>query len=481
MVCMHSPDALSTAAQLADAPDGTATHGERAQEQLGDAAIELLQRLIRLATVNDGSPESGQEINAVLTLKAFFDEAAAPIEMHILEARPGRASLIARIRGSKANAPSLGLVGHLDVVTVDEARWQRDPFGAEIIDGEIWGRGSVDMLYLTASFAVVFREVAEAVRDGATLEGDLVFMGVADEEGGSTLGMQWLMAEHPEIVRVDAVLTEAGGMRIGEKVSIAVAEKGSAGRRLHISGASRHASVPYGSDNPINTLAEVVRRISSDHAEHPTIHALWREFVGARIEDPKLAGELTNADTMTHALPALGPLAGYAHAVTRTTVSPTQVRAGVQHNMIPNEATVDLDVRTLPGVTDDDVDAVLEALLGDLSESVRIERLLGWGSSASPVDSDLYALLSDVIREHTGRESLPIMAAGGSDARFFRYLGVPAYGFGVLSDEWTYEQYRERIHADNERIDEVSVRLTLSALRTVVRQSQRLSTQTTEK
>lgn len=444
------------------------TSGQERAANSAHTAVELMRQLIRLASVNDGTPESGHEIDAVMVLKAFFDEVGAPMTVHILEPVPGRASIIARLHGSNPAAPSLGLVGHLDVVTVEERSWQHNPFGAEIIDGEVWGRGAVDMLYLTSSFATVFREVARTVRDGASLDGDLVFMGVADEEGGSKYGMRWLSHAHPDIIRVDAVLTEAGGMRVGDRVAVSVAEKGSAARRLHIQGRPGHASAPFGSENPITLLGEVVRRVSSSATETPVIHHLWREFVTARVDDAVLAERLTNPQSIDEALPKLGALAGYAHAVSRTTVTPTQVRAGVQHNTIPPTATIDLDIRTLPGVTDDEVDALLKARLADFSSTVRIERLFGWTSSASTVDSDLYETISEVMSEQLGLNPVPIMAAGGSDARFFRYNGAPAYGFGVLSKDWTYEKYRSLIHGHDERIDLESIDLTVRALTEVV-------------
>jgi acetylornithine deacetylase/succinyl-diaminopimelate desuccinylase-like protein len=354
------------------------------------------------------------------------------------------------------------------VVPVDETQWRHDPFAAELIDDEIWGRGAVDMLYLTASFATVFRAFAEQATTGQGLAGDLVFMGVADEEGGSRLGMQWLMREHPDLIAVDEVLTEAGGMRIGERIAVSVAEKGSAGRRLHITGRSGHASAPFGSTNPIDLLGEVVQSLSAASADTPHAHPLWHQFVEARWGDTPLAHALTDPSEMDACLPELGTLAGYAHAVTRTTISPTVVQAGQAHNVIPASATVDLDVRPLPGVSDDDVDALLAAKLRPVSDHVQIERLFGWNSSVSPTDTPLFEAVADVLGDQLGCEVVPIMAAGGSDARFFRYAGIPAYGFGVLSDRLSYEEYRSRIHSHDERIDVDSVRLTVNALVAIV-------------
>jgi len=168
------------------------------------------------------------------------------------------------------------------------------------------------------------------------------------------------------------------------------------------------------------------------------------------------------------ALPELGGIAGYAHAVSRVTVAPTVLRSGQTHNVIPDEAIIDLDIRTLPGTSDAQVDAMLAEMLGDLASHVEVRYLRGWPATASPMSHPLYAAVSEAITATCGSPVVPVMAAGGSDSRLMRQVGVNAFGFGLLSAEWSYERYRERIHAHNERIDVASVGLTLAALRRVV-------------
>ena len=219
--------------------------------------IALLRALIREACVNSGEPSSGGEIRAVRVLQRFF--ADAPLDLQVFESAPGRASLIARVRGSDPTAPALGLLGHLDVVPVDAERWARDPFGGELIAGEVWGRGAIDMLYLTAAFACAVRELARAPRPP---RGDVVLLAVADEEAGGDLGLKWLLREHPDAVRVTEVLSETGGMRMGAHVAIDVAEKGSAGRRLVVRGRPGHASIPYGAESAALNAGEVLQRLA---------------------------------------------------------------------------------------------------------------------------------------------------------------------------------------------------------------------------
>ncbi len=449
-------------------PEGVRGIVARAEVVLGvealgpDAAVELLRELIRAACVNTGDPGSGGEIRGVRVLQRFL--ADAPVEMQVFEASPGRASLIARVRGTEPGAPALGMVGHLDVVPAQADEWIHDPFGGELIDGEVWGRGAVDMLYLTSAFACALREVA--LRD-EPLRGDLVLLAVADEEAGSEYGLKWLLREHPDALGVTEVISESGGMRMGDYVAIDVAEKGSAGRRLVVRGKPGHASIPYGAESAAVALGDVLRRLALVEPAI-TLGPLWQSFVAARVSDPALAERMLDPVRLDSALGELGGIAGYAHAVSRVTISPTVLRAGQAHNVIPGTARIDLDIRTLPGTTDAEIDALLLEILGDFADRVEITYLRGWAATESPVDNPLFAAISRAVERASGSPVVPIMAAGGSDARLFRNVGVPAYGFGLLSESWSYERYRERIHAHNERIDVESVRLTLDALRLLV-------------
>lgn len=428
-----------------------------------EATVSLLRALIREACVNTGDPASGQEIRSVRVLQRFLSD-APNIEMQVFEASPGRASLIARVHGTDPEAPALGLLGHLDVVPVDAESWTRDPFGGDLIDGEVWGRGAVDMLYLTASFACVLREAALAPEPP---RGDLVLLAVADEETGGHYGLQWLLREQPEAVRVTEVLSESGGMRMGEHVAIGVAEKGSAGRRLVVRGVPGHASIPYGAQSAAVQVGEVLQRLA---LVEPAIELgeLWDAFVAARVVDAELAERLRDPVRLDTALHDLGGISGYAHAISRTTISPTVLRSGAVHNVIPGEARVDLDIRTLPGVTDEEVDALLTEMLGPLADRVEIRHLHGWAATASPVDTPLFAAIERAVGAVAGAPVVPNLAAGGSDARLFRALGVPAYGFGLLALDWSYERYRRHIHGNDERISIDSIALALAALRRIV-------------
>ena len=158
--------------------------------------IDLLQGLIRNACVNDGTRESGGETRSVDLLSSYLEGGGA--EMQRYEPTAGRASLVARIEGSDPEAPSLLLMGHTDVVPVNPDRWQRDPFGGELVDGVVWGRGAVDMLNETSSMAVAFRRLAD---EGFKPKGTLAYLAVADEEALGTWGAEWLLDNQRDAVK----------------------------------------------------------------------------------------------------------------------------------------------------------------------------------------------------------------------------------------------------------------------------------------
>ena len=217
-------------------------------EKLTNQTIELLQTMIRHECVNTGESDSGEEIRNSDVLESFLE--GPGVEVERFDCLPGRRSMVARIEGTDPTAPSLCLMGHTDVVPVSPEGWSRDPFGGELIDGEVWGRGAVDKLNLTSSMAVAFRHLA---RSDFRPKGDLVYFGVADEEAGGTYGAKWMAENHWDAMAADYVLTEFGGLPTetpdGKKLTLAAGEKGLGWRRLTVRGTPGHGSMPFGSDN----------------------------------------------------------------------------------------------------------------------------------------------------------------------------------------------------------------------------------------
>jgi acetylornithine deacetylase/succinyl-diaminopimelate desuccinylase-like protein len=420
---------------------------------------DLLQHLIRNACVNDGRPESGQEARSVDVLDGFL--AGAGFDVERFEPAPGRVSLVARIEGRDPTAPSLCLMGHTDVVPANEARWQRDPFGGELVDGEVWGRGAVDMLNLTASMAVAFRDLARA---DWRPRGTLIFLAVADEEALGAWGADWLTVHARDAVNADYVLTESGGVRIrtpgGVKLPVTVGEKGTHWVRLRVAGTAGHGSRPLRTDNAIVNAAEVIRRIAT-FAPPADINAAWRSWVEGIGMGGAMGDALLDPERIDAALDQLPVgVARHAHACTHTTFAPTVVHGGVKTNVIPDQVDLEVDIRTLPGQTGEEVTALLDEAIGDLRGRVEIEVIDDDHATASPVDTPLWECLQRISgRLVPGSGVVPSLSVGATDARFFRRVGATSYGFGLFSERVGIEDFQRMFHGDDERIDVESLAL----------------------
>ncbi len=431
-------------------------------DTLTNETVELLQALIRNQCVNDGTRESGQEERSARLLRDELE--GTGVDLQMFDILPGRSSLIARWPGTDPDAPALCLMGHTDVVPVSPDGWTHDPFGGELIDGEIWGRGAVDMLNLTASMTTVFRHL---VATGRRLPGDVVYFAVADEEAGGRWGAEALVESNWDELRCDYVLTEFGGIPLhspkGSSILVTTAEKGIGWRRLTVKGTPGHGSMPWGSDNALVTAAEVVRRISA-YAPAPQLDELWAARVAAMGLPDDLTAKLLDPGRLRDALAELPPqLAANAHACSHTTFSPNVVHGGVKTNVIPDRVAIDVDIRTLPGETGEDVNQHLRNALGDdLFDRVELEVIHEDPSTASPTDNRLWdALAGSMQAAYPQARIVPSIVTGGTDARFFRKRGAVAYGAGLLSADIDTQEFFRRFHGHDERIDIESLRLTV--------------------
>lgn len=424
---------------------------------------DLLQSLIRNACVNDGTPGSGQEARNATLLRSYLEGHGLDIET--FEPSPGRLSLVARMDPPAAragSAPTLALMGHTDVVPANPDGWRHDPFGGELVDGEVWGRGAVDMLNLTASMAVAVRNLA---RSGFAPSGGLVYLAVADEEALGTNGAAWLTEHAPEAVKADYLVTESGGTpiptRSGVRLPVVVGEKGTWWCTLRVRGTPGHASQPFRTDNALVKAAEVVQRLA--RLRPPArIGEVWRRYVSELGLPEELTATLTDPAAVWDECQRMRSpgLARQAHACTHTTIAPTVVHGGTKTNVIPDRVDVQLDVRTLPGQSGDEVRSLITEALGDLAGDVTITSQSDDESSESPVDTPLWEALQRLAaRLHPGSRLVPSMMTGATDARFFRRMGVPSYGFGLFSTRTSYEQYASMFHGDDERVDVESLAL----------------------
>jgi acetylornithine deacetylase/succinyl-diaminopimelate desuccinylase-like protein len=357
--------------------------------------------MIRNQCVNDCTAESGQEERNADTLVNFIEGAGLDVEVY--DAAPSRRSMVARIEGSDPDAPSLCLMGHTDVVPVNPDGWSRDPFGGELVDGEVWGRGAVDMLNLTSSMAVAFRHLATT---GFRPKGDLIYFGVADEESGSAYGAQWMADNYPDAIRADYVLTENGGLHGGPShspsVSMNVGEKGVAWRRVRVHGTPGHGSTPFRSDNALVRAAAVVQRIA-DYRPPARFHEHWgTQVANMDIDDETKAIMLdrNKIDDYLESFPHRGA-AAHLWSCCHTTMSPNVVAADhiMKTNVIPDSIDLNIDVRTMPGDHTDEVNEHLQAALGDLYDAVDVEIIMNDPASLSPTDTPLW----DSIQRAVGK------------------------------------------------------------------------------
>jgi len=431
---------------------------------------DLLQHLIRNACVNDGTRGSGHETRSADLLAGYLDGSGLDVARY--EAAPGRASLVARLEGRDPDAPTLLLMGHTDVVPANADRWRHDPFGGELVDGEVWGRGAIDMLNLTASMAVATRRLAAS---GFRPEGTLIYLAVADEEALGTWGADHLTRSEPDAVGADYVITESGGIPIDPgdgtvRLPVLVGEKGSCWCTLRITGTPGHASQPYATDNALVTAAKVVQRLS-DYRPATRIHDAWRRFVVGLGLPEELSRPLLDPDTFLDTLATLPTgMARQFHACTHTTVAPTVVHGGTKTNVIPDTVDVQLDIRTLPGETLPHVRAMLDEALGDLADRVTMIEVHDDPATESPLDTPLWDTLSRAGQAfYAGSHIVPMLSVGATDARFFRRLGTTAYGFGLFSRKLTFEEFGRMFHGDDERVDVESLRLSTELWEAVAR------------
>ena len=255
------------------------------------------------------------------------------------------------------------------------------------------------------------------------------------------------------------MLTESGGITTetndGSALTLNVAEKGVGWKRLRVHGTPGHGSMPYGTDNALVKAAEVVRRLA-DYRPTPEIHDLWKIQVANLPYDDETKSALLDPARLDDAIAALPNQlkARQLHACSHTTFSPNVAHGGQKTNVIPDEVIIEVDIRTLPGQTTDDVDLQLRDALGDLYDQLDVEQIHEDLSTQSSIDTPLYSIISDIFQKaRPGSVVQPSLTTGGTDARFFRQIGATAYGAGLYSPSVTYETSSARFHGHDERVD----------------------------
>ncbi|MFL5958883.1 MAG: M20/M25/M40 family metallo-hydrolase [Gaiellaceae bacterium] len=421
---------------------------------LREEVADLLQRLIRVDTTNP----PGNETAAAELLRDYLE--ANGVACELIAKVPERANLVARIPGG--DGVSLLFLSHTDVVLADPAEWSVPPFAGEVRDGQVWGRGALDMKSQVAANAVA---IASLAREGFRPSGDLIFAATADEEVGDGFGLEWLCREHPDAVRCDYAINEGGGERIvladGRPIYEAtVAEKMSAPFRLLVRGRSGHASMPGIADNALVKAARLIERLAAFRPEPqlgPEIDAFLAVVLGEVPPAPE-AVERTREVS--------GAAADVVEALLAPTFSPTMVSASLKRNVIPALCEVEVDCRLLPGQHPEHVEPVIRAVLGGDIE-YELQWIEGNGGTRSPLDTPLWdALESWVAVAEPGARPAPLACAGFTDSHWLREaFGTVAYGFFPTSGELPPEIAVSLVHSADERIPVSDLELGVDWLR----------------
>ena len=406
---------------------------------------EVLQRLVRFNTVNP----PGNERPAIEYLEAYVS--AAGFQTELLAAEPERPNLIATLAGHSPDGPTLVFLGHVDTVLAAAGDWRHDPWGGELADGFLWGRGALDMKNQVAAEAVAAVTLA---RGGwRPQRGALKLVFVADEETGGSVGARWLTEQHPDRVRCDYLVNEGAGAPFeldGQRYyGVCCGEKGIFRLRLTASGTAGHASMPRLGDNALLKLAPVIEALRpGSNGYDPTPPAM--ALIEALGEDPRdLPAALASLRARHAALPVV------VEPMLSVTLTPTMVGASEKINVIPARAWLKIDARVPPGLGAEVALARMHELLGDTAAGLDVEFTEQVPGYYSPHQSELIAVIERLLAtsDPTAR-AVPVLLPGYSDSSYFRaaFPDLIAYGFFPHRHQSLFES-APLVHNADERID----------------------------
>jgi acetylornithine deacetylase/succinyl-diaminopimelate desuccinylase-like protein len=418
-------------------------------DKLRDEAAQRLSEYLRINTTNP----PGNELATARWLKDVL--AREGIEGQILdtaELGPGRANFYARLPGA-ARGHAIALVHHMDVVPVTRSQWTVDPFGGEVKDGSVWGRGALDM---KGHGIIQLMSLIALKRAGVPLAHDVVLIGNADEEIGG-LGSRTFIRRHPDLLRgVEYLLTEGADTRVEHGrvkwFGIDVGEKRTYWQKITAHGTTSHASVPLG-DNPVDRLVAALARVVAWRTPVRLTPAVDRFFKAqARYETGQHRRWLANAATALATRPGRAWLLSSPerNALLRATVTPTVLAGSNKTNVIPQEASVELDIRLLP---DEDTTAFRRELLRVLADPKLTVATIGDVAPRfeAPLDTPLFHAIERVAeRMLPGVPVATPISAGASDRPYYAAAGIACYGL----DPWLVEleESRMEVHGNDERV-----------------------------
>ena len=422
---------------------------------------EILQSLIRFDTSN---PPGGERA-CVEWIRGLLE--GLDVELKVLARDAERPNLIARLRGS-GDAPPLLLQGHVDVVPA-RGSWRHEPFGGELHDGYIWGRGALDM---KGGVAMMLAAFMRAALSPTPPRGDVILCVLCDEEAGSDFGAGFLVDEHAELFDgVRYALGEFGAFTLtmaGTRFyPIMVAEKQVCWTRALMRGRAGHGSLPV-RGGAMGKLGRLLQRLDRGRLPVHVTSSASAMIEAIAAELPKqlalplralLVPRLTDAT-----LRVLGERGSFFDPLLHNTASPTILAGGEKINVIPGEVSVELDCRLLPGFGPEQLFAELRALAG---VELELEVIRFDGAAAEP-DLGLFELLAGTLREQDPlARPVPLLLPAVTDGRFFSRLGIQTYGFLPMQLPADMA-FMELIHAQDERLPAESVEFGTRAIATVL-------------
>jgi acetylornithine deacetylase/succinyl-diaminopimelate desuccinylase-like protein len=418
----------------------------------GAEAQELLRRLVRFNTVNPpGDERAAQECLADHLQQAGF-------HCELLGAEPGRPNLIARLRADGApppdepasGGPTLCYLGHVDTVLADAQEWAHDPWSGEVIDGYLWGRGSLDM---KSQVAAEIAAAASLARSGwRPAGGELLIAAVVDEETGGSLGAEWITKTHPEKVRCDLLINEGGGgwfEYAGKRCyGVCCAEKGVFRFNIVTDGVAGHASMPGMGENALLKMGPVLDRLAARQPSYELTDEP-RGFLRGLGEDPE-----DPAGSIARLRAADARLATMFEPMLGVTFTPTRIRASEKINVIPSRAELKVDCRVPPGLGEEQVRRGIAEVLGE-EDGFRIEFTEQVVGNRSPMDSELMRTIINWIGQRDpGAEVVPVILPGFTDSRHFRAAFPECVAYGFFPQRYqSLTETAPLVHSADERID----------------------------
>ena len=432
----------------------------QAIELMESEAVEFCRKLIQIDTTNYGGNKGAGEREAADYVASLFEEVG--LETKIYESAPGRANVVTRLAGSDSTLSALVVHGHLDVVPAIAEEWSVDPFGAEIIDGMIWGRGAVDMKNMDAMIIAAVRHLR---RENIVPPRDLIIAFFADEEAGGEYGAGWMVEHHPELFAgAGEAISEVGGFSVdinGRRAyMLQTAEKGIAWMKLTADAVAGHGS-QISPENAVTRLAAAVARIG----EHEWPLSYTKTTRSLMEEMAELMGMEFDEENPQPILDAMGTVSRFVGATLQNTSNPTALQAGYKHNVIPAQAEALIDCRTLPEEHEQAI-AKIRELAG---EHVELSMVHEQQSLEAPFSGSLVDQMVDsLVHEDPEALVLPYMLSGGTDNKWLATLGITGYGFAPLQLPAELD-FTGMFHGVDERVPVDSIKFGVRVLENLLR------------